>query len=255
MSTALLDIRNVTKAFGGLRAVDNVSLSVGRHTVTGLIGPNGSGKTTLFNIISGVHKPDSGEILFDGRHIDGLSPHDIYAKGLVRSFQIPRLFCRLTVLDNMLLAARGHTGERFVNLFLKRREWLRREVELAEKALRILELLELDGLRDSLAGELSGGQMKLLEIGRSLMADPQMLLLDEPATGVHPALAHKIFERIVGLRDELRITFFIIEHRIEILLKYVDWVYVMNRGRVVTEGDPERITDDRILIDIYMGEG
>lgn len=250
----ILKTENLTKAFGGLKAVNNVTLTVKDNTITGLIGPNGSGKTTLFNVISGVYKPTSGAIYFNGKRIDGLSPHKVYHEGLVRTFQIPRLFQKLTVLENMIVAARSNTGENLLGTFLRRRKWSEEEEKLAEKALEILELLELDNLRDTPAGELSGGQMKLLELGRALITEPKMLLLDEPAAGVNPTLAKRIFEKITQLRDELLLTFFTIEHRVEILLEHADWIYVMHNGSIISQGKPDDVINDKTVVDVYLGE-
>ncbi|RLI31653.1 ABC transporter ATP-binding protein [Candidatus Bathyarchaeota archaeon] len=250
----ILKTENLTKAFGGLKAVNNVTLTVKDNTITGLIGPNGSGKTTLFNVISGVYKPTSGAIYFNGKRIDGLSPHKVYHEGLVRTFQIPRLFQKLTVLENMIVAARSNTGENLLGTFLRRRKWSEEEKRLAEKALEILELLELDNLRDTPAGELSGGQMKLLELGRALITEPKMLLLDEPAAGVNPTLAKRIFEKITQLRDELLLTFFTIEHRVEILLEHADWIYVMHNGSIISQGKPDDVVNDKTVVDVYLGE-
>jgi len=251
---ALLRIENVSKNFGGLRAVDNVTLSVRKKSIIGLIGPNGSGKTTLFNLVSGFYRPDSGTIYFDGSRIDGKSLHEVYAKGLVRTFQIPRLFWGLTVLDNLLLAARGHVGDGLVNTFVKYRDWRQKEVEIAEKALKILEIIHLDQARDFPASDLSGGQMKLLEVGMVLMSEPKMMLLDEPVAGVNPVLASAILDRIQAIRSELGISFFIIEHKIEVLVKHAEWIYVMNKGRLVAQGKPDEIVNNKTVIDVYLGE-
>ncbi|MFQ6080424.1 MAG: ABC transporter ATP-binding protein [Candidatus Bathyarchaeia archaeon] len=251
--TALLTLKDVYKSFGGLRAVDGVSLEVEGGSITGLIGPNGSGKTTMFNTISGVYKPDSGEIYFDGKRIDELPPYEIYERGLVRSFQIPRLFKKMTVLDNMMLASRDQIGDSLFNVFSRRAKWKSQESEFLEKALDILRFLGLHHLRNSLPTEISGGQIKLLEIGRALMANPKMLLLDEPAAGVNPVLAKMIFDKIVELRDRENLTFFIIEHRIELLLDLVDQVFVMNKGSILASGPPEAIAKDKRVIEAYLG--
>jgi len=254
MEEKILKTKNLTKAFGGLKAVNNVTLDVKENTITGLIGPNGSGKTTLFNTIFGVYKPDQGEVYFKNERIDGLNPHQVYAKGLARTFQTPRLFQKLTVLDNMMIAARNHLGDKLLNVFIKRPGWSEQEEKFAEKALEILEIIELDRLKDVPASELSGGQMKLLELGRALMTDPKMLLLDEPAAGVNPTLARRIFEKITQLRDELSLTFFTIEHRIEILLEHADWVYVMHNGTIIAEGLPDEVVNNKMVVDVYLGE-
>ena len=253
MEESLLRVKEVGKHFGGLWAVNRASLDVARGSITALVGPNGSGKTTLFNVVFGLHKPDEGCVYFNGERIDHLAPHQVYAKGIVHAFQIPRLFYRLTVLDNMLLAARGHKGDGLLNSVVFRQGWQAQERELADKALELLNLLELDHLTLSPAGELSGGQRKLLEIGRALMADPALLLLDEPAAGVNPNLGRKIFERIELFRQR-GLSFFIIEHRLEILFDFADWVYVMDRGKIAVEGKPEEVAKDSTFYKVYLGD-
>lgn len=251
---AILEVRRLSKRFGGLKAVDSIDLDVEAETITGLIGPNGSGKTTLFNMISGIILRDSGEIWFEGERIDGLKPFEIYAKGVVRSFQIPRLFWKLTVLDNMLLAARGFNGESLMGAIFRRRVWIVEEKHLVDKALEILDLL---GLSDSIfkpAYQLSGGQMKLLEIGRALMADPKLLLLDEPTAGVNPKLAYGIFRKIEEIRRAYGTTFFVIEHRVETLFSYADWVYVMSNGSIIYSGKPSGVTSDSSVQKAYLGD-
>ena len=254
MEEALLGIREVSKHFGGVYAVNGVSLDIKSGSIWGLVGPNGSGKTTLFNTVFGIHRPDEGAIYFNGNCISNLAPHQIYALGLVNAFQIPRLFSKLTVLDNMLVAARGHQGDRLLNSLFLRKSWQEQEAELADKAMEILELLELDHLALSSAGELSGGQRKLLEIGRGLMASPTLLLLDEPAAGVNPNLGRRIFEGIERLRQTMGLSFFIIEHRLEILFDFAHWVYVMDRGKIVIEGKPEEVVEAPVFYQVYLGE-
>jgi branched-chain amino acid transport system ATP-binding protein len=249
----LLRIREVSKHFGGVYAVSGISLNIKGGGIWGLVGPNGSGKTTLFNTILGLHRPDEGAIYFNGKCINKLAPHQIYGLGLVNSFQIPRLFHRLSLLDNMLLAARGHHGDRLLNSLFFRKGWQEQEVELAGKAMEILESLELDHLALSPAGELSGGQRKLLEVGRGVMSSPTLLLLDEPAAGINPDLGKRMFEGIEDLSRE-GLSFFIIEHRLEILFNFAHWVYVMDKGRIVVEGKPEEVLEDPAFYQVYLGE-
>jgi branched-chain amino acid transport system ATP-binding protein len=249
----LLRITDLSKRFGGLYAVNEVSLDVKSGGICGLVGPNGSGKTTLFNTVLGVYQPERGNIYFNGAQLNNLAPHQIYGRGLVNAFQVPRLFQKLSLMDNMLVAARGHQGDRLLNSLFLRRKWQEQEVELAEKAMELLELLELSHLVDSPAGELSGGQRKLLEIGWSLMTSPKLLLLDEPAAGVNPNLGRKIFEKLEALRQSRGLTFFIIEHRLEILFDFVNWVYVMDKGKVVIEGEPDKIVKDPAFYQVYLG--
>ncbi|MER3602006.1 MAG: ABC transporter ATP-binding protein [Nitrososphaerota archaeon] len=248
----MLTVRNVVKSFGQLRALDGVSLEVKERTLCTLIGPNGSGKTTLINVISGFYKPDAGQVLYDSRDITGWPPHRIYRLGLARTFQIPSLFWKLTVLENLLVAEKTHPGESFLRALL-RSSWRRREEEAAERALRILELLGLGELWDRPAYALSGGQMKLLEIGRALMTGARLLLLDEPVSGVNPTLAHEVFSSLVRLRNELGITFLIVEHRLDIALSYIDHIYAMAYGRVIASGLPEKVINEPEVIEAYLG--
>ena len=253
MQEELLKIREVSKHFGGVYAVNGVSLDVDHGGICGLVGPNGSGKTTLFNTILGLHKPDHGEIYFKGQYINNLAPHQIYELGLVNAFQIPRLFFSLSVLDNMLVAARGQQGDRLFNSLFLRKRWQDQEKGLIEEALDILGLVELEKLAFSPAGELSGGQRKLLEVARGLMAKPRLLLLDEPAAGINPVLGKRIFQRLEEFSRN-GIAFFIVEHRLEILFEFASWVYVMDKGRIVIEGQPQSIIDDPAFYAIYLGE-
>jgi branched-chain amino acid transport system ATP-binding protein len=224
-----LKVREVSKHFGGLYAVSRVSLDVGKGKIWGLVGPNGSGKSTLFNTILGFHQADEGDISFNDYLLNGMAAHQIYDLGLFHAFQVPRLFQAMTVLDNMLAAARGHMGDGLLNSLLRRRKWQEQESALAKRAMDILRRLEIDHMAFAPAGELSGGQRKLLELGKGLMASPTILFLDEPAAGVNPKLGRKIFEGISGLCDE-GLTFFIIEHRLELLFDFAHWVYVMDKG-------------------------
>ena len=247
----ILRTEGLRKAFGGLVALDDVSVEVERGSVTLMMGPNGAGKTTFLRVVCGIYRPDAGRVFFEGQDITGLRPHEVYRLGLVKTFQIPLPFTRLTVLENLLVAARGNPGESVLKAPF-RKAWEEKEEELVEKAFRIMELLKLDHLWDHPSYGLSGGQMKLLEIGRALMSDAKMIMMDEPISGVNPVLAHEIFSRILELKDKLGITFFIIEHRLEIALKYVDYVYVMDRGHLLTQGRPEEVVDDPRVIEAYL---
>ncbi|MBI3840552.1 MAG: ABC transporter ATP-binding protein [Thaumarchaeota archaeon] len=235
-----------------LHALDGVSLDVSEKTLTILIGPNGSGKTTLINAVMGYFKPDAGSIEFSGRQIAGLPPHKIYRLGLARTFQIPALFWKLTVLENLMVAEKDHPGESFVKSVVAR-TWRDEETRTATKASKILELLGLAKVWDVPAVNLSGGQMKLVEIGRALMSDAKMLLLDEPVSGVNPTLAHEIFAKLVRLRDELGVTFLIVEHRLDIALDYVDYVHAMAYGKLVASGPPASVMSDPKVAEAYLG--
>ncbi|SRR5712692_7201132 len=248
----ILEVEGLSKSFGGLKAVDDVSLSVKRGLIFGLIGPNGSGKSTLFNLISGVEKEDRGKVTFDGRPIDNLPPHEILKLGLGRSFQIPRLFFGMTVLDNTMTAFKDQAGER-PTVALRTGKWERQEVELAEVAKRELELLEISHLYLKPPTEVSGGQMKLLQFALAFMGNPKMVLLDEPTAGVAPRLAQDIFKEIDSRKRERGTTFFIIEHRLEVLFKHVDHVLMMHQGRIIAEGKPGEIVSNRKVIDAYLG--
>ncbi len=254
MEESLLKIAEVSKHFGGVYAVNGISLDVRQGGIWGLVGPNGSGKTTLFNTVLGLYRPDKGDIYFNGNCISNLAPHQIYKLGLVNSFQLPRLFYRLSVLDNMLVAARGHQGDKVLNSLFLRKRWQEQEKGLIEEALNILELVELDSQAFSIAGELSGGQRKLLEVARGLMAKPTLLLLDEPAAGINPVLGKSIFEKLRDFSCN-GATFFVVEHRLEILFEFASWVYVMDKGKMVAAGQPQAIVDDPAFYQAYLGEG
>ena len=248
----LLQINDIRKAFGSLQALDGVSFSVNEREVHILIGPNGSGKTTLINVVSGFYKPDSGRVTLAGRDITGVPPHKLYALGVSRTFQIPSLFTKLTVLENVLVAEKNNPGESFTRSLLKR-SWMKKEADATKRAISILQLLGLGKLWDSQSSNLSGGQMKLLELARALMSGAKLILLDEPISGVNPTLAHEIFGRILKLRDELGVTFLIVEHRLEIALSYVDNVTAMALGKVVAAGKPELVMADPKVIEAYLG--
>jgi branched-chain amino acid transport system ATP-binding protein len=248
-----ITVRGVVKTFGGLRALDGVDMVVRPSSMSLLIGPNGSGKTTLINVISGVLKPDSGKILLDGRDITGKPPHEIYRLGVLRTWQIPQPFLRLSVLENVMVADGSNPGEGFLSSFLKRLGWLRYEEELVERALRILELVKLDHLWDAEAYKLSGGQMKLLEVARALMSGAKVLLLDEPAGGVNPALAEELLSNLVRIRDRLGVTFLIVEHRLELAMKYTEHCYAMFNGKVIAEGRPSEVLENAKVIEAYLG--
>ncbi len=252
MDTAILSTDNLVKRFGGLIAVNGVTLSIKKGGIVGLIGPNGSGKTTLFNILTGVYKPDSGRIFFNGERIDGLQPHQIYHKGLVRTFQIPRILQKMTVLDNLMISVKN-PGEGFLPALFKRKQWSKFEKDVKDKALEILELLELEKYCYVPAGELSGGQMKLLEIARALISEPSMILLDEPTAGVNPVLANDIFMKLREIRKNMGVTLFIVEHRIELLMEHVDRVHVMHQGKIIAEGEPSDIINNDDVIKVYLG--
>jgi len=248
----LLDLTNVRKDFEGLRAVDDVSLSVPEGGIVGLIGPNGSGKSTLLNVIDGTLEPTAGQIVFAGRDITRLSADQIFDLGLARGFQDPALFFQMTALDNTLLPVKRQRGEH-PWYAPWRRTWMRQEQANSGKAAAALKQVNLDTHSGVMGSDLSGGQMKLLEIARSLMGDPRMLLLDEPTAGVAPRLAYSIFEQIAEMRRSLGITFLIVEHRLEILFDFVDAVYVMHMGNILAQGTPDEISRNARVREVYFG--
>ena len=252
MAEPLLKMREVSKNFGGLCAVNRASIDISEESIVGLVGPNGCGKTTLLNTIFGLQKADAGSIHFNSEPIDKLSPHQIFDKGMVNAFQLPRLFFQMSVLDNMILAARGNRGDKLLDSVFLRKGWQNQEVEIVDKAMEILELLELDHLTFSPAGELSGGQKKLLEIGRAIIAEPKLLLLDEPVAGINPVLGKKIFENLEHLRQG-GVSFLVIEHRLELLMEFANWVYVMDRGKIILEGQPREIVTSPVFYEVYTG--
>ncbi len=249
----MLEIKNVHKSFGGLTAVDGCSLSVKKGSITGLIGPNGAGKTTLFNVITGHYKLDEGSIVFEDQEIGGLAPHQIFGKKLYRTFQITREFAQMSVLENLMLMPKGQIGEKFWNTWFKLKEIKQQETENKDKALDVLEFVELIDLQNEYAGSLSGGQKKLLELARSMMADPEMVLLDEPGAGINPTLMKKLMSNIQTLCDQKGITFLLIEHDMDLVMKLCDPVIVMSEGKKLAEGTAEEIKCNEQVLEAYLG--
>jgi ABC-type branched-subunit amino acid transport system ATPase component len=247
--SASLAVEDVVRGFGSVRAVDGATLTVEPGSITGLIGPNGAGKSTLFNCISGFLRPQAGRVLLDGKRIDRRPAHRIARAGLVRTFQTPRALRRMTVLENVVLAAPRHPGER---LGLAR-AGRRREQEAQGRAAELLELVRLQDHAGALAGTLSGGQRKLLDLVRALMAEPRILLLDEPMAGVSPLLRGELLEHILDLRRRDGITLLIVEHDLDFVMRACDRVIVMNDGRVIAQGTPEDVRRDENVIDAYLG--
>lgn len=227
-------------------------MNIEEKSLTILIGPNGSGKTTLINTIAGLYRADTGKVIFAGRDITKLPSHKIYRLGMARTFQIPSLFWKLSVLENVVVAAKNNPGEGFVRSMVKR-SWMKEEKQMTEDAFKTLEVVGLYDVWEHPADSLSGGQMKLLELGRAMAGGAKVILLDEPISGVNPRLAHEIFEKLVSLRADLGITFFIIEHRLDIALRYIDTVVAMAFGKVLAAGKPEIVMADPRLIEAYLG--
>ncbi|MGC8975029.1 MAG: ABC transporter ATP-binding protein [Thermoprotei archaeon] len=254
--SVILEVRDVAKYFGGVKALDGVSLSVPEKGLIGLIGPNGSGKTTLFNVITGFYVPDKGSVLFresnDLVRIDGLNPNEVFKKGIVRTFQIPRLFNSLTVLENLLVTPLGQRGENPLRALFTN-SWGTQERELAKKAIELLKTFNMLHYANSKISELSAAHIKMLETIRGLMTPAKLYLLDEPAAGVDYAMAKELFTYVRKLRDEHNLTFFIIEHRLEILMEYVDYVYVLHNGKLLSEGKPQEVISDPKVVEAYIG--
>ncbi len=250
----VLELIDVSRSFGAARAVDGVSLRVAAGRITGLIGPNGAGKTTLFNVIAGSLTPSSGRVLLDGREIGGSPAHRRLRAGLARTFQIPRPFGAMTVLENVLLGAPGQRGEAPFANWLLPRAVARQERRNAEHARAILAFLALERLAGAPAATLSGGQRKLLELARVLMADPKIILLDEPAAGVNPSLLETIIDRIADLHAH-GITFLIVEHNLDLIARLCTEVHVMAGGKLLVSGTPEEVTRDARVVDAYLGGG
>ena len=249
----MLQLENVVRSYGALRAVDGVSLRVGKGSITGLIGPNGAGKTTLFNTIAGSARPDEGAILLNDARIDGLRPDQVFHRGLGRTFQIPRPLGALTVLENMLLVPAGQSGETFWNTWLQRGRIRAQDAANREKAREVIEFVGLSRLTDEPARVLSGGQQKLLELARILMANPSLILLDEPAAGVNPVLLESLVERLLELHRR-GVTFLLIEHNMDMVMQLCNPVVVMAQGKVVMQGTPDAVRNDPRVIDAYLGD-
>ncbi|KQV64659.1 hypothetical protein ASC90_17305 [Rhizobium sp. Root1220] len=254
MGIPILEIANVTKSFKGWRAVCGASFDVGRGSITALIGPNGAGKTTMFDMIAGFSRPDSGQIRLARHNITGLPPHRIARRGLVRSFQFPRVLAGMTVLENVLLAAPRQTGEHLLSMLARPRLARDREALAHIAAKEFLRLFGLNAWSDEFAGTLSGGQRRLLGMAQVLMTEPEIVLLDEPLTGIGPGLAADIFDIIASARQQSMTTFLFIEHNLDVVMRRADEIVVMVEGRVIGAGTPEAITSNSQVIDAYMGD-
>ncbi|MBF2055845.1 MAG: ABC transporter ATP-binding protein [Cyanobacterium sp. T60_A2020_053] len=251
-SEYILDAHNLSKSFGGLKAVDNAQIKVKRGGITGLIGPNGAGKSTLFNLLANFILPDQGTVIFNGESVNKMPPHRIARRGFIRTFQVARVLSRLTVLENMLLANQEQKGEKIWSVLIQPRQIKLQEKANREKALTILESVGLLEKAYDYAGALSGGQRKLLEMARTLMTDPKLILLDEPAAGVNPTLINQICEHIVNWNQQ-GISFLIIEHNMDVIMSLCDHVWVLAEGRNLADGTPQEIQTNDQVLDAYLG--
>lgn len=249
-----LSVEGLRKEFGSIVAVDGASFSVEEGSITGLIGPNGAGKSTTFNCITGVHQATAGTVYFNGEDITGLSPDKVANRGLVRTFQLARELKEMTVIENMMLAPKGQTGETLWRSVapIARRSVIEQEQTVLEQCWEMLEFFEIDHLADEYAGNLSGGQRKLLELARALLTEPSMLLLDEPFAGVNPSLESRLLEHIHELRAE-GYTFLIVEHDMDLIMENCEHVIVMHQGKVLMEGTPDEVRSNEEVIEAYLG--
>jgi len=252
--TVPLRVEGLRKEFGGIVAVDGTSFEIEEGTMTGLIGPNGAGKSTTFNCITGVHEPTAGTVQFQGEDITGLAPNQVANRGLVRTFQIARELEEMTVLENMLLAPKGQRGEALWRSVLPfvRGSVIEQETEILEDCWEMLEFFEIDHLAHEYAGNLSGGQRKLLELARALLTEPTMLLLDEPFAGVNPSLEERLLEHIHELREQ-GYTFLIVEHDMDLIMQNCEHIIVMHQGQVLTEGTPAEVKQNEQVVEAYLG--
>ena len=251
----ILQVNGLSKYFGGLAAVSNCTLNIKKSSITGIIGPNGSGKTTLFNLIAGNLKPNQGKVLFNNDDITGVPAYELFSKGILRTFQIAHEFTNLTVLENLMMVPGNQTGEKLMNVLMSSKIIKSEEEEIKNKALEVAEFLNLKHLSNELAGNLSGGQKKLLELGRTMMVDANLVLLDEVGAGVNRTLLKDLGTAILRLNKERGYTFCMIEHDMDFISRMCDPVIVMSEGSVLFEGTSDEVKKNEKVIDSYLGRG
>ena len=251
----MIKVNNLSKHFGGIKAVDKVNLHIKKGSITGLIGPNGAGKTTLFNLIAGLYKPTSGKIYLEDEDITGLDSHNLFHKGLLRTFQIAHPFPTLTVLENLMMVPGNQLGENIINSWVRRGQIQKQENRLQKKAEEVIKFLNIMHLKNEKAGRLSGGQKKLLELARTMMVDARVVLLDEVGAGVNRTLLRQIGDAILRLNSEHGYTFCMIEHDMDFISKLCNPVIVLTSGSVLTEGTPKEVKNNEQVIDAYLGRG
>ena len=249
---SILQVQDISKTFGGVEALKDVSLNVEAGSITGLIGPNGSGKSTLFNVISGFYRPDSGMVLFEGSRIDGLNPNEIYNIGVARTFQNPRPFGAMTTLENMLLSPKGQKGESLIKAPFGKL-WSNEETEIASEVKELMSQFGMVDFYKTPVSDLSGGHVKMVETSKGILGRAKLILLDEPTAGVQYAVGRSLFEHINLLKKKFSLTFFVIEHRIELLFDFADYVYVLHMGKLLSKGKPREVTSDPEVIKAYIG--
>ena len=251
----MLKIKDLNKSFGGLKAVNNVNLEVDKGSITGLIGPNGAGKTTLFNTIAGLYAPDNGDVYLEEKNIAGLKPHELFSMGVLRTFQIAHEFASLTVLENLMMVPGNQSGEKLIYALFGDKAVKKEEERIRAKAIEVIEFLNLKHLTQEIAGNLSGGQKKLLELGRTMMVEANLVLLDEVGAGVNRTLLNEISDAILRLNKERNYTFFVIEHDMDLIEKICDPVIVMAEGSVLFEGKFAEVKSNEEVIEAYLGRG
>jgi branched-chain amino acid transport system ATP-binding protein len=251
----LIVIEHLYKRFGGIHAVEDASLAIEQGSITGLIGPNGAGKTTLFNVIAGIYPPDEGKVLLNGEDITGRQPHELFAKGILRTFQIAHEFSSLSVRENLMMVPNGQSGESLVATWLRPGQVVAEETVIRERADEVVDFLQLSSVVNELAGNLSGGQKKLLELGRTMMAEPKIVFLDEVGAGVNRTLLRTIGDSILRLNREQGYTFCMIEHDMDFISRLCDPVIVMASGSVLAQGTADNIMNNEAVIEAYLGTG
>ena len=251
----MLKIIDLNKSFGGLKAVNNINLEVKKGSITGLIGPNGAGKTTLFNTIAGLYAPENGDIYLEQKNITGLKPHELFNMGVLRTFQIAHEFSSLTVLENLMMVPGNQRGEKLIYALFDDKSVKKQEEEIRFKAIEVIDFLNLKHLTQEIAGNLSGGQKKLLELGRTMMVEANLVLLDEVGAGVNRTLLNEISDAILRLNEERNYTFFVIEHDMDLIEKICDPVIVMAEGSVLFEGKFSEVKSNEEVIEAYLGRG
>lgn len=251
----MIVVENLHKRFGGVHAVNGASLTICPGSITGLIGPNGAGKTTLFNVIAGLYQPTAGRVFLDGEDITGLKPHELFHKGVLRTFQLAHEFKTLTVRDNLMMVPPNQAGESLLNTWFQPSLVRANEEEVRAKADEVIEFLEIEHVADEFAGNLSGGQKKLLELGRTMMVDAKIVFLDEVGAGVNRTLLHKIGDAIIKLNQERNYTFCLIEHDMEFVARLCDPVICMAEGAVLAEGTIDEVKNNEQVIEAYLGTG